>query len=68
METRCLLVDHCCGTFTNVNDPSMKLESRCHDMMKPAYIDDLGNEWTHSCGAQKLIAAATAVIALSYLM
>jgi len=66
-DKACFMGHHCCGTFTRFDDESIQLNGRCHSQAE-AYTDDLGFEWTHQCGAAKLLAAAAALLASAYLI
>lgn len=45
-----------------------QLTGRCASKTDKKWTDGIGIEFTHVCGAQKLVAAAGAILAASYLM
>lgn len=69
---KCAGIDHCCGTATpSVNAPGVtsgQREGVCASKTDKSFTDSLGIEFTHVCGAQKLVVAAAAILAASYLM
>jgi len=72
-ESKCTTEGHCCGTFktTTATGNTLALTDvtgRCNPEATPAFTDGYGNKWTHTCGASKIFAAASAAAAALYLM
>lgn len=69
---KCSGLDMCCGTATpSYNAPGVTTGQRigvCASKTNKGFTDDLGIEFSHVCGAQKLVAAAAAILATTYLM
>lgn len=70
--SKCAGVDLCCGTATpKTNAPGVsngQREGVCASKTEMAFTDSLGMEFSHVCGAQKLIAAGAAILAAAYLI
>jgi hypothetical protein len=76
----CAGENHCCGTatpkgasgsfsFPNVSgNVDGKLENVCADKTVLAFTNEIGIEYSHVCGASKLIATAGALLATVFLM
>merc|ERR1712166_534979 len=69
-SSKCTTKEHCCGTFKTTSAPGFLIDvtGRCNPKATPAYTDPAGNKWTHTCGASKIFAAASAAAAALYLM
>jgi len=71
-KSDCTETDHCCGTaIPKTNAPGVttgQQTGRCASMTTKGYKDGLGVEFTHTCGASKLVAAAGAILSAVYLM
>lgn len=69
---KCAGLDMCCGTATpSSNAPGVTTGQRigvCASKTSKGFTDTLGIEFSHVCGAQKLVAAAAAILATTYLM
>lgn len=66
--SRCSDTSHCCGNATPKTGAYVveSLEDICADSTNLTYTDALGREYVHVCGAQKILAAATAAFAAFY--
>jgi len=68
-DNACTGTNHCCGTSTpKGEDADDAVTGKCADKTTLAWTDELGVEYTHVCGAQKLMIAASALFATAYLM
>jgi hypothetical protein len=65
---KCSTASHCCGTATPKLAGENEITGVCADKVSHEFTDKLGFEYTHVCAAQRLFAAAGAVLAATYLM
>lgn len=65
---KCSNKAHCCGTAKPKLAGEKDITGVCADKLTKKFTDGLGFEYTHACAAQRLLAAAGAVLAATYLM
>lgn len=65
---KCSNAAHCCGTAKPKVASEKDIEGVCADKLTKKFTDGLGFEYDHTCAAQRLLAAAGAVLAATYLM
>lgn len=65
---KCSNAAHCCGTAKPKLASEKDITGVCADKLTKKFTDGLGFEYDHTCAAQRLLAAAGAVLAATYLM
>lgn len=63
---KCTGAGQCCGTLKRAGDTDVT--GRCNPKATPKFTDRFGDEWSHTCSAQKVMAAAAAIFATAFIL